>query len=78
MHPHGNDIMTHLDPETGRLDAVEIRLAHQDKMIADLNEVITAQWRKIDGLERQLGRLREEMQTLEPQRQSPEPPPPHY
>jgi len=53
--------MTHLDADTGRLEAVEIRLAHQDKMISDLNDVITAQWRKIDLLERQLGRLREEL-----------------
>lgn len=78
MHFRGNDIMTPLETETGRIEAIEIRLAHQDKMISDLNDVITAQWRKIDLLERQLGMLREELQTLEPQRQSPEPPPPHY
>ena len=70
--------MTLFDTETGRIEAIEIRLAHQDKMISDLNDVITAQWRKIDLLELQLGRLREELQTLEPQRQSPEPPTPHY
>ncbi len=70
--------MTPIDTNAERLQAVEIRLAHQDKMIADLNDVITAQWRKIDMLERHLGRLREELQTLEPQRQTPEPPPPHY
>jgi len=78
MHFRGNDIMTPLETETGRIEAIEIRLAHQDKMISDLNDVITAQWRQIDLLERQLGMLREELQTLEPQRQSPEPPPPHY
>jgi len=66
------------DTHTNRLDAVEIRLAHQDKMIADLNDVITAQWRKIDLLERQLSRLKEELQSMEPQRAMPEPPPPHY
>lgn len=70
--------MPSTDAHAERLEAVEIRLAHQDKMIADLNDVITAQWRKIDTLERQLGRLREELQSIEPQRTTPEPPPPHY
>jgi SlyX protein len=70
--------MPSTDAHAERLVAVEIRLAHQDKMIADLNDVITAQWRKIDMLERQLGRLREELQSIEPQRTTPEPPPPHY
>ncbi|MDB5570944.1 MAG: slyX [Hyphomicrobiales bacterium] len=65
-------------PDALRLDALEMRAAHQDAMIADLNEVITAQWRKIDVLERQLARLREEFQTMGPQRDGPEPPPPHY
>ena len=39
---------------SARLDALEMRVAHQDRVIAELNEVITAQWRKIDVLERLL------------------------
>jgi SlyX protein len=70
--------MPHPDSNSDRIERIEIRLAHQDKMIADLNEVITAQWRKIDGLERQLSRLREEVQTLEPSSPQAEKPPPHY
>ena len=35
-------------------------------------------FRQIDRLTRELARLRDEMQTLGPQRNSPEPPPPHY
>ncbi len=63
---------------SSRLDALEMRIAHQDQMIAELNEVITAQWRKIDILERHIGNLREEFQNLAVLRTAPEPPPPHY
>ena len=61
-----------------RLDALEMRVAHQDHTIAELNDVIAAQWRKIDLLERQIGLLREEFQSLSIGRDGPEPPPPHY
>ena len=61
-----------------RLDDLEVRIAHQDQMTAELNEVITAQWAKITVLERQLAHLREEVQNAGPQREGPEPPPPHY
>ena len=61
-----------------RLDDLEVRIAHQEQMAAELNEVITAQWRKIAALERQLAHLREEVQNSGPQREGPEPPPPHY
>jgi SlyX protein len=61
-----------------RLDALEIRLAHQDKMIADLNDVITAQWKKIDQLERHLRLLDEEMQTLEQPSGPANQKPPHF
>ncbi len=63
---------------SARLDALEIRIAHQDATLAELNDVIAAQWRKIDALERAFLRLRDEMQTLSPGRDGPEPPPPHY
>jgi len=64
--------------DSARLDALEIRVAHQDKVIADLNEIVTAQWRRIDVLERHLKLLREEFQNSLPARDGPEPPPPHY
>lgn len=65
------------DPHA-RIDALEMRLAHQDRMIGDLNEVITAQWRTIDMLERHVRALREEFQNIGASRDAPEPPPPHY
>jgi SlyX protein len=61
-----------------RIDGLEIRIAHQDRTISELNEVITEQWRRIEILERQILRLREEMQNMTPAREAPEPPPPHY
>jgi SlyX protein len=56
---------------------LEMRLAHQDKAISDLNEVVLAQWRRIEALERQLARMNDEMQNMD---QGPVPidKPPHY
>ncbi|MHB8886776.1 MAG: SlyX family protein [Methylovirgula sp.] len=61
-----------------RIDALEVRIAHQDRMIDELNEVITTQWRKIDALERQVAKLHDEYQNMVAPRELPEPPPPHY
>lgn len=60
-----------------RIDELEIRAAHQDKVIADLNEMITAQWKQIEALQRQLRRLDEEVQSLD-QGDVPNQKPPHY
>lgn len=58
---------------------LELRIAEQDKVIADLNEMVVAQWRKIDALERRLGELRDEFDAAALARpDAPEPPPPHY
>jgi SlyX protein len=48
-----------------RMNELEIRIAHQDKSITDLNEMITAQWKKIEALERQLRRLGEELEAMD-------------
>ena len=69
---------TEIREHARRLDALEAHFAHQDRLIAELNEVITAQWRKIDALERHIGRIRDEVQTMGDPREGPEPPPPHY
>lgn len=58
---------------------LELRIAEQDRVIADLNEMVVAQWRKIDSLERRLGELRDEFDASSLGRSdAPEPPPPHY
>ncbi len=61
-----------------RLDVLETLVAHQDKTIAELNGAVTAQWRKIDALERQVAKLLVEIQSIGAPREAPEPPPPHY
>ncbi len=65
------------DPAS-RLDELEIRIAHQDRTIAELNETVAAQWLKIDTLGRRLQQLVDEVSNLQPGRDGPEPPPPHY
>jgi SlyX protein len=62
-----------------RLTELERRLADQERVIADLNEMVVAQWRKIDSLERRLGELRDEFDATGVSRpDGQEPPPPHY
>jgi len=62
-----------------RLTDLERRIAEQERVIADLNEMVVLQWRKIEALERRLGELREEFDAAALARpDGPEPPPPHY
>ena len=48
-----------------RIDALETRLTFQDETIETLNKVITAQWKQIDALTRQLAELSERLQEAE-------------
>ena len=62
-----------------RIDALEVRLTYQDETIETLNQTITAQWKQIDALTRQIAELRDRLQDAE--RLGPGPanePPPHY
>ncbi len=70
--------MSDLSDQSSRIDALEVRVTYQDQTITELNDVITAQWRKIDALERQVARMRDEYQNMLAPRELPEPPPPHY
>lgn len=63
---------------SSRLDNLEVRIAYQDRIIAELNDIITTQWRKIDALERQLAKLHDAIQNISAPRELPERPPPHY
>ena len=60
-----------------RIDELEMRITHQDKALADLNDVVLAQWKKIEALERQLKRVAHEFQNLE-SGSVPIDKPPHY
>lgn len=48
-----------------RIDTLETRLAYQDDTIETLNQTITAQWKQIDLLTRQIAQLGERLQEAE-------------
>ncbi len=48
-----------------RIDALETRLTYQDDAIETLNQTITAQWKQIDALTRQVAELKERLQEAE-------------
>jgi len=62
-----------------RIETLETRLAYQDDTIETLNQTITAQWRQIDMLTRQLAQLSERLQEAETNAPGPaNERPPHY
>ena len=72
--------MTETEALTARIDTLETRLAHQDRTLEDLNATITAQWKEIETLTRQIARLGDQMQDIRDSAgpDGSEPPPPHY
>jgi SlyX protein len=62
-----------------RIDTLEMRIAEQDQMLDDLNATITAQWKQVEALTRQIGHLQAQVQDIRTDAPSPgEEPPPHY
>jgi len=62
-----------------RIDALETRMTYQDDTIETLNATITAQWKQIDALTRQVAVLGERLQEAETNTgASSNEPPPHY
>jgi len=62
-----------------RIDTLETRLTFQDDTIETLNQTITAQWREIDALKRQIAKLGERLEEAEATTEGPRnEPPPHY
>lgn len=64
-------------------DIIELqtRIAFQDGVIDQLNQVVTRQQTQIDRLQRQLDKLGGQVENLQQEhltRQADEPPPPHY
>ena len=73
--------MTDIEALAARMDSMEIRIAHQDQTIDDLNATITDQWKQIEDLTYRLTRLGEQVREVEAGTgvtDAPEPPPPHY
>lgn len=67
--------------DPSRIDELEIRIAHQDQTIEDLNAAVTAQWKLIDRLERKIALLDERLLEAEQavgQAPAIDRPPPHY
>jgi SlyX protein len=60
-----------------RIEELETRVAHQEKTISELNDVITAQWKRFDFLESQIKHLRGELESMD-QGSVPNERPPHY
>jgi len=62
-----------------RIDALESKLMFQDETIETLNKAITAQWKQIDALTRQVAGLSDRLQEAEADRPAPgNERPPHY
>jgi SlyX protein len=62
-----------------RIDTLETRLTYQDETIEQLNQTITAQWKQIDALTRQIAQLGERLQEAEANAPGPaNERPPHY
>jgi SlyX protein len=64
-----------------RVTELEVRLAFQEKMLAELNEVVTRQQREIERLVNDVRVLRQQLTVVAPSlAASPgeETPPPHY
>jgi len=64
-----------------RITELELRFMHQEQTINELNETVCRQELAIARLERELGRMREQFQTMSPsinRTSDEEEPPPHY
>ena len=64
-----------------RITELELRFMHQEKTIHELNETVCRQERAIARLERELGRMREQVMIMSPsinRTADEEEPPPHY
>lgn len=68
-----------IDSHAARLDEIEAHIAHQDRTIEELNEVILAQRDEIERLGRRIDKLMTRIAELEDQAPLPDnAPPPHY
>jgi SlyX protein len=62
-----------------RIEALEMRLTYQDETIETLNQTVTAQWKQIDALTRQIAALSDRLAQAETNVPAPaNERPPHY
>ena len=68
-----------LSRDEQRIIALEIRLAEQEKALAELSDMVAAQWLELDRLKAQNSRLIDRLSSAEARLpDGPEAPPPHY
>ena len=81
LNPPYTWFMTDTSRPEDRIDALEIRIAHQDQTIEELNAAVTEQWKLIDRLERRIAMLTERLAEAEQSAGDAPPadsPPPHW
>lgn len=61
-----------------RIIELEVRVAYQDKLIEELDDVVRAFTRKVEELERELKELKETVEAGAPEVGPSDDPPPHY
>lgn len=64
-----------------RIIELETRLSFQDRLLQELNDVVTGQQKQMDALEKDMRRIREYLKTATPGDAAPpaeDVPPPHY
>lgn len=63
-----------------RIEALEIRSAHQEMAIDDLSKIITDQWKLIETLKRKVALIDDQIAAVEQiaRTGTKEAPPPHY
>lgn len=61
-----------------RCIAIETKVAYQEKVISDLNEVLLERGRTIDLLEKRVEKLERSLRGESPERISDDEKPPHY
>ena len=66
-------------PNTGRFEKLEAHLAHLDRQLDQLNEVVTQQSQELDRLKKQVGRVSQTLERTELDHiKSVDTKPPHY
>lgn len=75
----GTAVTNEIQSLTERIDTLETRIAYQDDTIETLNRTITAQWKQIDALTRQIAQFSERLEEAEANAPGPaNERPPHY
>lgn len=68
--------------ESTRIGDLEVQVAHQTRLLDELNEIVRAQWTEIDKLTRSVTLLADRLVSIEASNKKgtpgEDPPPPHY